>query len=140
VELDSALGHVRGHHQGSLVTIQRDGRPQLTHISFALDDTGTARISITDGRVKTRNLRRDPRALLHVAGDGFWDYVVLDGIVELAPVTTDPHDATADELVDTYRAIAGEHPDWEEYRRAMVEDHRLVARFRATRAYGITPG
>jgi len=120
-----------------LVTIQGDGRPQLTHIAYAMDDHGVARISITDGRVKTRNLRRDPRALLHVSGEGFWDYVVLDGTVELSAVASDPHDAATDELVDLYRAISGEHPDWEDYRRAMVQDGRLVARFRADRAYGV---
>lgn len=120
-----------------MVTIQADGRPQLTHISYAMDEAGTVRISITDTRVKTRNLRRDPRALLHVAGDSFWDYVVLDGTVELSAVAADPHDAATDELVEVYRAIGGEHPDWEEYRRVMTQDHRLVARFRAARAYGV---
>lgn len=137
MDLAWALDHVRDRHQAALVTIQKDGRPQLTHIAYAMDEHGTARISITDGRVKTRNLRRDPRALLHVAGDSFWDYVVLDGTVELSAVATDPHDATADELVALYRAISGEHPDWEEYRRVMTEDGRLVARFRAERAYGV---
>jgi len=137
VELAWALDHVRGSRQGALVTIQADGRPQLTHIAYALDAAGVARISITDGRVKTKNLRRDPRALLHVAGDSFWDYVVLDGTVELSAVAADPHDAATDELVELYRAISGEHPDWEEYRRAMVADGRLVARFTAQRAYGV---
>jgi len=102
-----------------------------------MDEAGTVRISITDSRVKTRNLRRDPRALLHVAGDNFWDYVVLDGTVELSAVAADPHDGAADELVEVYRAIGGEHPDWEEYRRVMTQDRRLVARFRAARAYGV---
>jgi PPOX class probable F420-dependent enzyme len=137
MELAWALDHVRGSRQGALVTIQADGRPQLTHISYALGADDIARISITDGRVKTRNLRRDPRALLHVAGDSFWDYVVLDGTVELSAVAREPHDAATDELVDLYRTIGGEHPDWEEYRRAMVDDGRLVARFTASRAYGV---
>jgi len=137
MDLAWALDHVRERHQGALVTIHGDGRPQLTHIAYAMDEHGIARISITDGRVKTKNLRRDPRALLHVAGDSFWDYVVLDGTVELSAVATDPHDAAADELVALYRAVSGEHPDWEEYRRVMTEDGRLVARFRAERAYGV---
>ena len=137
MDLPWAVAHVSDRHHAALVTIQKDGRPQLTHIAFAMDDHGVARISITEDRVKTRNLRRDPRALLHVAGDGFWDYVVLDGTVELSAVATDPHDAATDELVELYRAISGEHPDWEDYRRAMVQDGRLVARFRADRAYGV---
>jgi PPOX class probable F420-dependent enzyme len=137
MELALAIEHVAGRHQAALVTIQRDGRPQLTHISYAMDGAGIARISITDSRIKTKNLRRDPRALLHVAGDSFWDYVVLDGTVELSAVAKDPRDAAADELVALYQAIGGEHDDWEEYRRAMVSDGRLVARFSAQRAYGI---
>ena len=139
MELAGALARVKDRHQGSLVTIQTDGRPQLTHIAYALDDSGTARISLTDGRVKTRNLRRDPRALLHVAGENFWDYVVLDGVVELSAVASRVNDATVDELVDLYRSISGNHPDWDDYRRAMVDDRRVVARFRAERAYGV-PG
>ncbi|HXQ19799.1 MAG TPA: PPOX class F420-dependent oxidoreductase [Acidimicrobiales bacterium] len=137
MDLAWALEHVRPRHQAALVTIHADGRPQLTHISYAMDAAGTVRISITDTRVKTRNLRRDPRALLHVAGDNFWDYVVLDGTVELSAVAAEPHDGAADELVEVYRAIGGEHPDWEEYRRVMTQDRRLVARFRAARAYGV---
>jgi PPOX class probable F420-dependent enzyme len=137
VDLSWAVEHVRDRHQAALVTIQKDGRPQLTHIVYAMDEHGVARISITDDRVKTRNLRRDPRALLHVAGEGFWDYVVLDGAVELSAVAADPHDAATDELVELYRAVSGEHPDWEDFRRVMVQDDRLVARFRAGRAYGV---
>jgi PPOX class probable F420-dependent enzyme len=140
MELAEALDFARGRSQGILATIAADGRPHLTNIMYALDDAGVARVSITDGRVKTKNLQRDPRAALHVAGDTFWQYVVLEGPVTPSAVTTDPHDETADELIALYRALAGEHPDWDEYRAAMVADHRLVARLTATRALGITAG
>jgi PPOX class probable F420-dependent enzyme len=138
VELSLALDAVRPRHQGVLGTIRRDGRPQLSNIAYAMDAEGIARISVTEGRAKTQNLRRDPRAVLYVVGDTFWQYVVLDGTAELAPVTTDPADATADELVALYRAVRGEdHPDWDEFRAAMVTERRLVARFRPASAVGI---
>lgn len=136
MDLDQALAFARPRHQGVLVTLRRDGRPQLSNIAYALGDDGTARISVTDSRAKTKNLRRDPRGSLYVPGDTFWEYAVLDGEVELTPVAETPADATCDELIDVYRAVQGEHPDWDEYRRAMVEDGRLVVRLRPTRAYG----
>ncbi|WP_433888585.1 PPOX class F420-dependent oxidoreductase [Streptomyces sp. CA-111067] len=122
---------------GVLVTLKRDGRPQLSNVSFTYDDPSrTIRISATDDRAKTRNLRRDPRASFYVSTPEFGSYLVAEGDAELTPVAADPGDATVDELVEVYRAIAGEHPDWDEYRAAMVADHRLVIRLRADRAYG----
>lgn len=123
-------------HQGVLVTLKRDGRPQLSNISYVMTD-GVIRISVTDGRAKTANLRRDPRASLHVTSDDFWSYVVAEGDAELTPVATDPGDATVDELVDYYRAVQGEHDDWDDYRAAMVEDRRLLIRIPVTRTYGM---
>ena len=137
MDLDAALDFARRHHQGVLATLKGDGRPQLSNIAYVVGDDGILRISVTDGRAKTANLRRDPRASLHVTQDDFWAYVVLEAEVELTPVAADPDDATADELVEYYRAVRGEHPDWDEYRRAMVDDRRLVLRLRPTRAYGM---
>ncbi len=137
MELADALAFARGRHQGVLVTIRSSGRPQLSNIGYALGDKGVARLSVTDSRAKVKNLRRDPRASLYVPGDDFWRYVVLDGTASLGPVTTDPNDAAADDLVAYYRDVSGEHPDWDEYRRAMVDDGRLVLRLTFDRAYGI---
>ncbi|HKN98941.1 MAG TPA: PPOX class F420-dependent oxidoreductase [Pseudonocardiaceae bacterium] len=121
----------------ALVTLKRDGRPQLSNVGYAHDEaTGLIRISITDTRAKTRNLRRDPRASLYLTSPDMRSYQVLDGTVELTPVAADPNDATADELVDLYRTIAGEHPDWAEFRTAMVAEQRLVARFTISHSYG----
>lgn len=139
MQLDEALAAARPRHQGVLVTIRRDGRPQLSNIAYALDDGTTARVSVTDDRAKTANLRRDPRATLYVPGDSFWSYLVLDGTAELSPVASAPDDATVDELVAVYRAVSGEHPDWDEFRSSMVADRRLVVRLRIERAYGIAP-
>ncbi len=124
---------------GVLITLKRDGRPQSSNISYLVGDDGLVRISVTDGRAKTGNMRRDPRVSLHVSADDFWSYVVLEGEVELSPVAAEPGDATVDELVEYYRALQGEHPDWDEYRAAMVRDERLVVRLRTTHAYGM-PG
>jgi PPOX class probable F420-dependent enzyme len=122
---------------GVLATLKKDGRPQLSNISYAYDDaTGLVRISVTDSRAKTRNLRRDPRASLHVETADGWGYAVAEGIAELTPVAAATNDATVEELVEVYRAIVGEHPNWAEYRQAMVDDGRLLIKLPVTRTYG----
>jgi len=123
---------------GALVTLKHDGRPQLSNVMYAIRD-GIVRISVTDNRAKTVNLRRDPRGSLYVSQPDGWAYLVLEGDVELTDVATAPDDPVVDELVELYRALQGEHPDWDEYRRSMVADRRLVLRFRPTHAYGVWP-
>lgn len=140
MDLDAALRFVRTRRQGVLVTIRRDGRPQLSNVLYGIgEDSDTIRISVTDSRAKTRNLRRDRRASLYVVGETFWSYVVLDGAADLTPVAADPNDEVVDELVLMYRQAGGEHSDWDEYRQAMVEDQRLVVRLGPERAYGLLP-
>lgn len=142
MDLQDGLEFARHRKQGVLVTRRAGGRPQLSNIGYHLgeSDGPVVRISVTDTRAKTRNLRRDPVASLYVPGDSFWAYVVLDGTAELSPVASAPDDATVGELVELYRAVGGEHPDWTEYRQTMVTDQRLVVRIRPTHAYGIAPG
>jgi PPOX class probable F420-dependent enzyme len=139
MELPAALSFVRGRHQGVLVTIRSSGTPQLSNIVYALGEDDVARISVTDGRAKTKNLRRDARAGLYVVGDDFGSYVVLDATAELTPLAADPSDETVDELAGLYRAVAGEHADWSDFRRDMVADKRLVVRLHFTHAYGMAP-
>ncbi|MFF4959765.1 PPOX class F420-dependent oxidoreductase [Streptomyces sp. NPDC001222] len=128
-------------HGGVLVTLKRDGRPQLSNVSHAYDpEEHIIRVSLTDDRAKTRNLRRDPRASYHVTSPDRWAYTVAEGTAELSPVALDPYDPTVEELVRLYRDITGEHPDWDDYRAAMVRDRRLVLRLRVDRAYGIPRG
>jgi PPOX class probable F420-dependent enzyme len=124
------------HGLGVLVTLKRDGRPQLSNVTYVFDGT-RLRVSLTDDRAKTKNLRRDPRASLYVDGPGGRSYVVLEGKAELSPVAADPYDAVVEDLVDYYRTASGEHPDWEEYRRAMVTDKRLVLSMTIDHAYGM---
>jgi PPOX class probable F420-dependent enzyme len=139
MDIAAALEFVRAHRQGVLVTQRRDSRPQLSNIIYVVDDAGVIRISITADRAKAKNLARTPLASLHVTRDDFWAYVVLDADVELSAVAAAPDDDAVDELVELYRAMAGEHDDWDDYRRAMVRDQRLVARLTPTHAYGMLP-
>ena len=138
MQLADALEHAAGSREGVLVTLRRDGMPQLSNIFFHVAD-GIARVSVTDDRAKTRNARRDPRGSLWVSHGDFFHYVVLEGPIELSPVAMSPDDPTVDELVTLYRAMNGEHSDWDEYRATMVADRRLVLRLTATRAYGLWP-
>src|SRR5271169_5192502 len=141
MDLTEALTFIGDRKQGVLTTIRTNGRPQLSNILFLLGDDGIVRISVTDDRAKTRNLRRDPRASLYVLGDNFFQYVVVEAQAELMPVAADPHDATVEALVAYYREATGEHPDWDEYRASMVEDKRLIVMLHPERTYGMfAPG
>lgn len=137
MELSSALDFARAHRRSVLTTIRRNGRPQLSNVLHVIGDDGIIRISITADRAKYHNLVRDPWAAIHVTQDDFWAYAVLEGNVEVTPVAAAPDDATVDELVDYYRAASGEHPDWTEYREAMVKDRRALVRITPTHAYGM---
>jgi PPOX class probable F420-dependent enzyme len=134
------LAFVAEHRWGVLATIKGDGRPQLSNVGYAYDaEAQLVRVSVTDSRAKTRNMRADPRVTLHVASKDFWTWVAVEGTAELTPVAADPNDDTVEELVTYYRGINGEHPDWDEYRAAMVTDRRLVVRFRPEHTYGQLP-
>lgn len=123
--------------RGGLVTLKRDGRPQVSTVDFVADPAASLiRASSTADRAKVRNLARDPRASVYVTQPDGWSYAVAEGDVTLTPVAADRDDATVEELIDVYRAITGEHPDWDDYRRAMVADRRLVIRLRVTHVYG----
>jgi PPOX class probable F420-dependent enzyme len=134
------LAFVSENRWGVLATMKRDGRPQLSNVGYAYDvDAGFIRISVTDSRAKTRNLRADPRVTLHVSSKDFWTWVAVEGTAELTPVAADPRDATVDELIAYYRGSAGEHENWDAYRAAMVADRRLVVRLRPEHTYGQLP-
>jgi PPOX class probable F420-dependent enzyme len=122
---------------GTLITLKRDGRPQASVVGHLFDpETRELRISVTDGRAKTRNLRRDPRASYQVVRPDLGAYAVGEGVARLSPVAADPHDDTVEDLVSYYRAAAGEHPDWDDYRRAMVAEGRLLLRLTLDHVYG----
>ena len=131
-----ALALVAGQRLGVLVTLRRNGRPQTSNVVYAVRD-GRVRVSLTEDRAKTRNLRRDPRATLHVSTSDGSAWAALEGDATLSPVSTAPGDETGRALADLYVAVAGrEHPDWDEYFRAMVDERRLLLTIDVTHGYG----
>ncbi len=138
---DKLLALITDNSLGVLATIKRDGRPQLSNVTYHFDPrTLTIEISVTEPRAKTRNLRRDPRASLLVSSDDGWSYAVAEGNAVLSPPAAAPDDETVESLVTLYRNVAGEHPDWDEYREAMVVDRRVLLRLRIGHLYGMPPG
>jgi PPOX class probable F420-dependent enzyme len=136
MELHEALGAARANHQSVLTTLRKDGKPQLSNVVHAVGDDGLIRVSTTADRAKYLNLLREPWAALKVDGENFWSYAVIEADATFSEVAADPSDAAADELVEVFRSISGEHSDWDDYRRAMVAEHRVVVRLTPTRAYG----
>jgi PPOX class probable F420-dependent enzyme len=123
--------------RGVVAAIKSDGLPQLSNVDYAYDsDRRTIRFSTTDGRAKIHNLRRDPRACFYVTTPDGSSYAVFECRAEFSDVARQPDDAANEELVDVYRAVQGEHPDWDDYRAAMIADRRLVVRLHVQRAYG----
>lgn len=115
-----------GRHTAVLVTLKKDGSPQTSNIVFAYDGT-VARVSVTADRAKTKNLRRDPRAVLHVLGDDFGSYASVSVDASLGEVSTEAGDAAGIGLLAVYEAVSGaEHPDPQEFYAAMVAEQRLV--------------
>ena len=138
---DKLLAVIAGNSLGVLATIKSDGRPQLSHVSYYFDPRRmTIGVSITEPRAKTRNLRRDPRASLHVSSDDGWSYAVAEGDAVLTPPAAAPDDETVEALIALYRNVAGEHPDWDDYRRAMVDDRRVAMTLPISHVYGLPPG
>jgi PPOX class probable F420-dependent enzyme len=131
MDLDEARAILRDQHHAVLATFRRDGTPQLSPVTVGLDDTGRPEISSRQTAYKVRNLRRDPRAYVCVFPDTFYggQWIQLDGTVEVVdlPDAMEP-------LVDYYRRISGEHPDWDDYRAAMTRDQRVLLRMTISRA------
>jgi PPOX class probable F420-dependent enzyme len=133
---DEALALVAVHRFGVLVTLRGNGRPQTSNVVYAVRDRQIL-ISLTENRAKTRNLRRDPRATLHVSTGDMSAWAAVEATAELSPVTVEPGDATGRALAELYRDIAGdEHPDWDEYYRAMVDERRLLLTLTVAHGYG----
>ena len=122
MDVQQALGFVRNNHRSVLITRKQDGGVQPTPVNHGVDDQGRVAISSREPAYKVRNLRRDPRATLCAFTDGFYgEWVTIDGTAEIIslPDAMEP-------LVELYRQIQGEHPDWDDYRAAMVRDRRLI--------------
>ena len=122
---------------GVLATIKSDGRPQLSPVTPFFDQqAGVIYVSMVEGRAKTANLRRDPRAALEVTSADGWAWATAEGAVQLIGPGAEPDGPEVEALVDYYRRAAGEHPDWDEYRAVMVADRRVLMVLTVERVYG----
>jgi PPOX class probable F420-dependent enzyme len=131
-DLQQARRFLAEHHQAVLITRKSDGAPQSSPVTAGIDQEGRAVISSRSMLAKVNNLRRDPRATLCVVTEAwFGPWVQVDGRAEIVVLPE-----ALDLLVDVYRAIRGEHPDWAEYREAMVREERVVIRIAIERAAG----
>jgi PPOX class probable F420-dependent enzyme len=130
VDASGAREFIRENHRAVLSTTRRDGRAQLSPVTVAVDDEGRVILSTRETAVKVANLRRDPHASLAVMTDGFYgEWVQVEGPAEIVPLPE-----ALELLVDYYRRVSGEHPNWAEYREAMVAQRRVLVRVRIERA------
>ncbi|MDA8323301.1 MAG: PPOX class F420-dependent oxidoreductase [Actinomycetota bacterium] len=130
MDLESAREFMRIHHRAVLATTRSDGRPQLSPVTVGVDGVGRVLISTRETAIKTRNLARDPRASLCVMTDRFFgEWIQAEGTAEIMHLPE-----AMDLLVDYYRRVSGEHPDWEDYRSAMVRDLRVIVAITLHRA------
>ena len=130
MDIAEALAFARQNSHTVLTTLRKDGTPQMSPVDAAVVDDGTVVISSRETAYKVKNLRRDPRAWLCVLTDAFYgQWVFIEGNVDIQslPDAMEP-------LVDYYRTLSGEHPDWDDYRAAMEREQRCLIRISATRA------
>ena len=136
MDLNDAVNWAVDTHHAILVTLRKDGRPQSSDIAYAVID-GKFCISATRSRAKTINLLRDNRAVLHITSPDTWSYVSFDGSAEITETAKVPDDNVCQELAHVFTAIQKkDHPNWDEFNQAMIEDERLVIKFVPTTAVG----
>jgi PPOX class probable F420-dependent enzyme len=130
MDIDAALDFVRDHHRGVLHTHRADGRPQMSPVTATVDEEGHVVISSRETAYKVKNLRHDPRATYCGFTDSFFGpWVQIDGSADIVSLPE-----AMERLVDYYRSVAGDHPDWDDYRAAMERDRRVVIRITPARA------
>jgi PPOX class probable F420-dependent enzyme len=130
MQLERAREFMCVNHRAVLATRRSDGLPQLSPVTVGVDGDGRVIISTRETAIKTKNLERDPRASLCVMNDGFYgEWVQAEGTAEIIRLPE-----AMDLLVDYYRRVSGEHPDWDDYRQAMRRDRRVIAAITLTRA------
>jgi PPOX class probable F420-dependent enzyme len=130
MDLDEAREVVREQHHAVLATMRRDGTPQMSPVAAAVADDGRVVVSSRETAIKTKNVRRDPRAWLCVLPDGFFGrWVQIEGNVDVVSLPE-----AMDGLVAYYRSVAGEHDNWDDYRAAMQREQRVLIRLDPTRA------
>lgn len=124
IEMADALEFAGSTREGVLITIRRDGRPQSSDVHHAVAD-GTIVFSVLPNRSKVFNIERDPRVVYHVSHEG--SYLSFDSTAVVSPIPTETYGPEMDTLINAFRAVSGkEHPDWDEFREAMVSERRRV--------------
>jgi PPOX class probable F420-dependent enzyme len=130
MDMTAARDFLRAHHRSVLATTRHDGRPQMSPVVHAVDDRGHLLVSSREPAYKVRNVRRDPRVSVLAISDAFFgEWVQADGSAEVVSLPT-----AMELLVEYYRRVSGEHPDWDDYRRAMVAEQRCIIRVSIERA------
>jgi PPOX class probable F420-dependent enzyme len=130
MDLDAARDFLRSNHRSVLATTRRDGRPQLSPVAHGVGDDGRVLVSSREPAYKVRNVRRNPAVSLMALSEGWYgEWIQVDGTADIVSLPD-----AMELLVDYYRRVAGEHPDWSEYRRAMVDEKRCVIRITIERA------
>jgi PPOX class probable F420-dependent enzyme len=130
MQIDRALDFVREQHRAVMLTHRRDGSPAMSPIVCNVDAEGFVVVSTRETAMKTHHLRRDPRVSVCVLSDGFFgDWIQVDGRAEVISLPD-----AMEHLVEYYRSTSGEHPDWDDYRAAMVRDQRVIVRITPERA------
>ena len=130
MDLDRARQFVREHHRAVILTRRANGDPQLSPVLCTVDAEGMIVVSTRETAMKVKNLRRDPRVSLLVLSDNFFgDWVQVDGQATIVSLPD-----AMETLVEYYRSVSGEHPDWDDYRAAMERDRRVIVRIRLERA------
>jgi PPOX class probable F420-dependent enzyme len=130
VDIAEALDFIRTNHQGVLVTFRSDGGLQTSPVVASVDDEGRVVLSTRETAIKVKNLRRDPRATYCAVNDGFYGpWVQVEGRAEIVSLPE-----ALELLVEYYRSVAGEHPDWDDYRAAMAREQRVMVRITVERA------
>lgn len=135
IELADGLAFAADVREGTLITIRKDGRPQSSDVHHAVTD-GQITFSVLPTRAKVYNIERDNRVVYHVSHEG--SYLSLDGTAEVSPIATETHGPAMDIIIEAYRAAAKkEHPDWDEFREAMVRERRRVIIVTPTSVVGL---
>ena len=127
---DEARAFLQHNHHAVLCTFRRDGMPQMSPVAATVDGAGRVTVSTRETAMKTKNLRRDPRVSLCVIPDAFFGpWCQVEGTAEIVE-----RPEAIELLVDYYRSVSGEHPDWDDYRAARVQEKRVLVRFAIERS------
>ena len=130
MDITAAQEFLRTNHHAVMATFRQDGRPALSPVTVGIDPEGRVEVSTRETAMKVRHLRRDPRVAITAFTDRFYgDFVQVEGKAEIIELP-----GAMELLVAYYRRISGEHPDWDDYRAAMIRDERVIVRFAIERA------